>query len=54
MTKDSKLYKTSTQKQAFRPHGYTLGSLNEYEVPVKNIKDKKKKMMIKIRIYIKK
>ena len=35
MTKDRKLYKTLTQKQAFRPHGYTLGFLNEYEVPVK-------------------
>ena len=35
ITKDKKLYKTSTQTQAFRPYGYTLGSLNEYEVPVK-------------------
>ena len=32
-SKNKKLYKTSTQKQAFRPHGYTLSSSNEYEVP---------------------
>ena len=33
LSKDKKMYRTSTQKQAFRPHGYTLASLNEYEVP---------------------
>ena len=32
-SKDKKKYRTSTQKQAFRSHGYTLSSANEYEVP---------------------
>ena len=32
-SKDKKKYRTSTQKQAFRPHGYNLSSVNEYEVP---------------------
>ena len=35
ITKDKKIYKTSTQKEAFRPYRYTLSSLNEYEVPGK-------------------
>ena len=33
VTKNKRVYKTSTQKTAFRPYGYNLGSFNEYEVP---------------------
>ena len=33
VSKNKKYYRTSTQRQAFRPHGYTLGNISEYEVP---------------------
>ena len=60
ITKDKKIYKTSTQKEAFRPYGYTLSSLMNMKFLAKNIKDMDKiiminisDMMIKIRICIK-
>ena len=32
-SKNKKYYRTSTQRPAFRPHGYILGNLSEFEVP---------------------
>ena len=32
-SKNKKYYRTSTQRPAFRPQGYTLGNLSEFEVP---------------------